>query len=82
MIVNCMKMSTRFHNFTGLPDDTYYLNATVWTTTGQSNNTETREYNIDTTSPLISPANNPYRSCNFYNAYSKYLELYCNRSSH
>ncbi len=50
--------ATRFHNFTGLPDNDYYFNVSIWTTTGQSNNTETREYNIDTTSPLISPANN------------------------
>jgi len=50
--------ATRFHNFTGLLDNDYYFNVSIWTTTGQSNNTETREYNIDTTSPLISPANN------------------------
>jgi len=44
---------TRFYNFTNLPDDTYILNATVWTTTGQSNSTASRTYMIDATAPVI-----------------------------
>jgi len=55
--------STRFYNFTSCLCDNYYLNATIWTTTGQSNSTETREYIIDRTAPttnLIYPTATNY----------------------
>ncbi len=41
-------------NYTGLPDDTYYLNATANDTAGNTNQTETRTIEIDTTNPTIS----------------------------
>ncbi len=41
-------------NYTGLPDDTYYLNATANDTLGNTNKTETRTIEIDTTAPTVS----------------------------
>lgn len=45
--------STRFYNKTACTCDTWKVNATVWTTTGQSNSTETRTYLIDVAPPSI-----------------------------
>jgi len=42
-----------FHNFTNLDDETYYLNATVNDTAGNTNQTETRTITIDITNPQI-----------------------------
>lgn len=50
--------ATRNYNFTSCLCDDYYLNATTCTTTGQCNSTETREYIIDRTNPILSTANN------------------------
>ncbi|HIE33777.1 MAG TPA: hypothetical protein EYP86_01390 [Candidatus Altiarchaeales archaeon] len=41
-------------NFTNLLDGTYYINATINDTNGNSNQTETRTILLDTTPPLIS----------------------------
>jgi len=51
-------------------DGTYYLNATVNTTTGQENSTETRTYFFDTTGPEI----------NITSPLSSYSYLYNNRT--
>ena len=48
-------------DISGLPDETYYLNATVNDTTGHSNSTETRTVTLDTVAPVITlnaPDNN------------------------
>ncbi len=45
--------STREANFAGLEDATFSYNATTFTTTGQSNFTETRNISIDATAPTI-----------------------------
>lgn len=44
---------TRFYNKTGCFCDTWEINATVWTTTGQSNSTETRTIYVDVLAPEI-----------------------------
>lgn len=45
--------STRHINWSGLADDKYSYNATVWTNTSQSNSTETRNITIDINPPEI-----------------------------
>ncbi len=57
-------------NYTGLPDDTYYLNATVNDTAEKENKTETRTILLDTTEPNMSweyptPDNNSYKTENY-----------------
>jgi len=42
------------YNFTGLPDETYYLNGSVNDTLGNRNTTATRVIGVDTTAPHIS----------------------------
>ncbi|MFH1452250.1 MAG: Ig-like domain-containing protein [archaeon] len=42
-----------FINFTGLSDGTYYVNATINDTFGNSNSTSTRNITLDSTYPLI-----------------------------
>jgi hypothetical protein len=49
---------TRFYNKSGCTCAEWEVNATVWTTTDQSNSTETRIFTIDTISPTLSGANN------------------------
>ncbi len=67
--------STRDYNFTGLTDGTYYLNATIWTTTNQHNSTETRKYSIDTILPLIN-VTSPTGTYNYlYENYNLTLNL-------
>ncbi len=44
--------STRFIN-ESFADGSYYYNVTVWTTTGQSNSTVTRNISVDATLPVI-----------------------------
>jgi len=46
-------ISPLFFNFTGLPDGTYYLNASVNDTSGNTNQTETRTIILDTTAPTL-----------------------------
>jgi len=46
--------SPTYKNFTSLSDGTYYLNATATDTAGNSNSTETRRIDLDTTSPQFS----------------------------
>ncbi len=43
-------------NYTTLPDDNYYLNATVNDTAGNENKTETRDITLDTTNPTTTPS--------------------------
>ncbi len=50
---NTSTNSTFFVNFTGLPDETYSLNATVNDTLNNVNQTETRTIILDTTNPTI-----------------------------
>jgi hypothetical protein len=45
--------SPSFINWTGLPDGTYYFNATVNDSAGRANSTETRNVTIDTVNPTI-----------------------------
>jgi len=49
--------STRFYSKTGCTSGTWKVNATVWTTTGQFNSTETRTYLIDILLPTITITN-------------------------
>jgi len=44
---------TRHINWTGLPDDKYSYNVTMWTNTSQSNSTETRNITTDATPPKV-----------------------------
>jgi len=44
---------TRFYNKTGCTCANWEVNATVWTSTGQTNSTETRFYTIDIVAPTI-----------------------------
>ena len=46
-------ISPLFFNFTGLSDGTYYLNASVNDTSGNTNQTETRIIILDTTAPTL-----------------------------
>lgn len=50
--------STRFYNKTGCQCDTWKVNATTCTTTGQCNSTETRTYFIDVVAPTLSDTYN------------------------
>ncbi|MCH7850574.1 MAG: hypothetical protein IH845_02930 [Nanoarchaeota archaeon] len=62
--------SPNYVNFTGLNDGVYYFNATVNDTTGNSNNTATRNVTVDTITPivtLISPANATSSTTDSYN---------------
>jgi len=54
-LINSTTNSTSplFINFTGLADGTYYLNATVNDSAGNTNATETRTIMLDTTNPTI-----------------------------
>jgi len=49
---------TRFYNKTGCQCDTWKVNATTCTTTGQCNSTETRTYFIDVIAPTLSDTYN------------------------
>ena len=49
--------NTRFANETTFADGTWEYNVTVWTTTGQSNSTATRNITLDLTNPLVSASN-------------------------
>ena len=49
--------SSLFVNFTNLPDETYYLNATANDTLGNLNNTETKTIILDNSAPGVSIAN-------------------------
>jgi len=49
---------TRFVNESSFADGVWEYNVTVWTTTGQSNSTETRTITIDTGDPVLSVAYN------------------------
>ena len=51
---NLSTSSPLFVNFTGLPDETYSLNATANDSAGNTNQTETRTITLDTTAPTIS----------------------------
>gem|GEM_PF-6042787 len=58
---NTSSTSPSFVNFNSLPGGTYYLNATVNDTSGNSNSTETRTITLDIDAPtvtLVSPENN------------------------
>jgi len=46
--------SNLFANFSGLPDGTYYFNATAYDTAGHANSTATWNVTLDTTAPVIS----------------------------
>ena len=50
---NLSTTSPLFVNFTGLPDETYTLNATANDTVNNENSTETRTIILDTTAPTI-----------------------------
>ncbi len=50
---NSSKALSYFANFTSLSDGTYYVNATVNDTNGNSNFTETRAFKLDTTNPTV-----------------------------
>ncbi len=45
--------TTHYVNFTSLPDDRYYLNATVWDLAGNTNETENRTILLDTQAPIV-----------------------------
>ncbi len=67
---NLSTSSPLFVNFTGLPDETYSLNATANDSAGNTNQTETRTITLDTTAPTInyvSPTENSgvFRNQNF-----------------
>jgi len=49
--------ATRSKNWTDLPDAKYSYNVTVWTTTNQFNQTETRNISIDINEPFINLTN-------------------------
>ncbi len=73
---------TRFINYAGLPDGTYYYNVTTWTITNQTNSTETREIIIDTTEAIIiisSPINGTIINEGY--ATSQYANITINWSS-
>jgi len=58
--VNTTTNATLFANFTGLPDGTYYFNATAYDAAKRSNSTATWNVTLDTQAPIIainSPAN-------------------------
>ena len=88
---NTSSSSPLYVNYASLPDETYYLNATVNDTTGNSNNTETRTIILDMSVPIVylnSPENGTYENsltvwfaANFTNDNLKNTTLYIWNSS-
>ena len=60
---NIFPFGTRFHNFTNLPDGTYYYNVTITDIVNHQNTTPTRAITLGTFPPTINlttPANNTF----------------------
>ncbi|PIZ50896.1 hypothetical protein COY27_05430 [Candidatus Woesearchaeota archaeon CG_4_10_14_0_2_um_filter_33_13] len=66
---NISTTSPLFINFTSLPEGTYYLNATVNDTAGNTNNTATRTITLDTTNPALAFATPTTTSGNYSQSY-------------
>ena len=64
---NTSSISPLFVNFTGLPDETYYLNSSANDSLGNENQTETRTIILDSTPPQISYNSNTDADNSFVN---------------